>query len=143
MSKAQWKALALGLVAILTTIILAFAATAPITLAQVTNVSQYTDVKPSDYYFEALRGIVERYGCAIEYEDGTFRANRPVTRGELAENLNACLQQLERKIPNASADSPQENQASIASLEQKVQSLQQAVESIRRSRQGTPSNEPI
>jgi hypothetical protein len=142
MSKAQWKALALGLVAILTTIILAFAATAPITLAQVTNVSQFKDVKSGDYYYEALRSLVER-GCVVGYDDGTFQGNRPATRGEFAENLNSCLQQVERLIATASADSPQENQASIASLEQKVQSLQQAVESIRRCREGAPSNEPI
>jgi hypothetical protein len=143
MSKTQWKALALGLVAILTAIILAFATTMP-TLAQISSISQIADVKPSDYYYEALQSLVERYGCLTGFDDGTFRGDRPATRGEFALNLNTCLDKVTQLIaPSARTTSPQENQASIASLEQKVQSLQQAVELIRRSREVAPDNEPI
>jgi hypothetical protein len=143
MSKTQWKALALGLVAILTAIILAFATTMP-TLAQISSISQIADVKPSDYYYEALQSLVERYGCLTGFEDGTFRGDRPATRGEFALNLNTCLDKVIELIPaSARTTSPQENQASIASLEQKVQSLQQAVELIRRSREVAPDNGPI
>ena len=143
MSKTQWKALALGLVAILTAIILAFATTMP-TLAQISSISQIADVKPSDYYYEALQSLVERYGCLTGFEDGTFRGDRPATRGEFALNLNTCLDRVTELIrAGASTTSPQENQASIASLEQKVQSLQQAVELIRRSREVAPDNGPI
>jgi len=144
MSKTQWKALALGLVAILTAIILAFAATMPITLAQMTSINQFTDVKPTDYYYQALQSLVERYGCVVGYGDGTFEGDRPATRGELAQNLNTCLDRVTELIrAGGSTTSPQENQASIASLEQKVQSLQQAVELIRRSRECAPDNGPI
>jgi len=143
MSKTQWKALALGLVAMLTAIILAFATTMP-TLAQITSISQIADVKPSDYYYQALQSLVERYGCVVGYADGNFEGDRPATRGEFAQNLNACLDKVTELIAaRASTTSPQENQASIASLEQKVQSLQQAVELIRRSREGAPDNGPI
>lgn len=142
MSKTQWKALALGLVAILTAIILAFATTMP-TLAQISSISQIADVKPSDYYYEALQSLVERYGCLTGFEDGTFRGDRPATRGEFALNLNTCLDKVAELAVSARTTSPQENQASIASLEQKVQSLQQAVELIRRSREGAPDNGPI
>lgn len=143
MSKSQWKALVLGLVAILTAIILAFATTMP-TLAQVTSISQLKDVKSTDYYYQALQSLVENYGCLAGYADGTFRGDRPATRGEFAENLNACLQRVTELIAaSESTTSSQENQASIASLEQKVQSLQQAVESIRRSKEAAPENGPI
>jgi hypothetical protein len=142
MSKTQWKALALGLVAILTAIILAFATTMP-TLAQITSISQIADVKPSDYYYEALRSLVERYGCVAGYGDGNFEGDRPATRGEVAQNLNSCLDKVTEIAASARTTSPQENQASIASLEQKVQSLQQAVELIRRSREVAPDNGPI
>ncbi len=144
MSKTQWKALALGLVAILTAIILAFAAAMPITLAQITSINQFTDVKPNDYYYQALQSLVERYGCVAGYGDGTFQGDRPATRGEFAYNLNACLDKVTELIrAGASTTSPQENQASIASLEQRVQLIQQAVVKLIRSREGAPNNGPI
>jgi hypothetical protein len=65
---------------------------------QVTNVSQLSDVSPGDWAYEALRNLVERYGCIAGYPDGTFRGNRAMTRYEFAAGLNACLQQVERLI---------------------------------------------
>ncbi|NEP01844.1 MAG: iron uptake porin [Symploca sp. SIO2E9] len=65
---------------------------------QVTNVSQLRDVSPGDWAFEALRSLVERYGCIAGYPDGTYRGNRPTTRYEFAAGLNACLNQIERLI---------------------------------------------
>lgn len=67
-------------------------------LDQVTNVSQLRDVSPNDWAFEALRSLVERYGCIAGYPDGTFRGNRAMSRYEFAAGLNACLQQIERLI---------------------------------------------
>lgn len=143
MSKTQWKALALGLVAILTAIILAFATTMP-TLAQISSINQMTDVKPTDYYYQALQSLVERYGCLTGFDDGTFRGDRPTTRGEFALNLNTCLDKVTEIIrARANTTSTQENQASIASLEQRVQLIQQAVVKLIRSREGAPNNGPI
>ncbi|MBD2127660.1 iron uptake porin [Microcoleus sp. ZQ-A2] len=65
---------------------------------QVTNVSQLSDVRPTDWAYEALRSLVERYGCIAGYPDGTFRGNRAMTRYEFAAGLNACLQQIERQL---------------------------------------------
>ena len=62
--------------------------------AQVTSVSQLSDVKPTDWAFQALQSLVERYGCIAGYPDGTFRGNRAATRYELAAALNACLDQI-------------------------------------------------
>jgi BMFP domain-containing protein YqiC len=67
-------------------------------LDQVTNVSQLSDVSPGDWAFEALRSLVERYGCIAGYPDGTYRGNRALTRYEFAAGLNACLQQIESLI---------------------------------------------
>jgi len=67
-------------------------------MSQVTNVSQLSDVSPEDWAYEALRSLVERYGCIAGYPDGTFRGNRATTRYEFAAGLNACLQQVERLI---------------------------------------------
>jgi hypothetical protein len=67
-------------------------------LDQVTNVSQLRDVSPGDWAYEALRSLVERYGCIAGYPDGTFRGNRAMTRYEFAAGLNSCLQQIEQLI---------------------------------------------
>ncbi|MEQ8466313.1 iron uptake porin [Coleofasciculus sp. E1-EBD-02] len=69
-------------------------------MEQITNVSQLRDVSPGDWAYEALRSLVERYGCIAGYPDGTFRGNRAMTRYEFAAGLNACLQQIERLIGN-------------------------------------------
>ncbi|MGB5961708.1 MAG: iron uptake porin [Coleofasciculaceae cyanobacterium] len=71
---------------------------------QVTNVSQLRDVSPGDWAFEALRSLVERYGCIAGYPDGTFRGNRATSRFEFAAGLNACLNQVERLIQTSTAD---------------------------------------
>ena len=62
--------------------------------AQVTSVSQLSDVQPTDWAFQALQSLVERYGCIAGYPNGTFRGNRAATRYELAAALNACLDQV-------------------------------------------------
>ncbi|HEY9615024.1 iron uptake porin, partial [Allocoleopsis sp.] len=67
-------------------------------MSQITNVTQLRDVSPGDWAFEALRSLVERYGCIAGYPDGTYRGNRSTSRYEFAAGLNACLQQIERII---------------------------------------------
>ncbi|MCG9890754.1 MAG: iron uptake porin [Thermosynechococcaceae cyanobacterium MS004] len=67
-------------------------------LEQVTSVSQLSDVQPTDWAFQALQSLVERYGCIAGYPDGTFKGNRAATRYELAAALNACLDQVSDKF---------------------------------------------
>ena len=45
-------------------------------IEQVTSVSQLSDVQPTDWAFQALQSLVERYGCIAGYPDGTYRGNR-------------------------------------------------------------------
>jgi len=74
------------------------------TLGQVTSVSQLTDVRPTDWAFQALQSLVERYGCIVGYPDKTFRGNRATTRFEFAAGLNACLDKIQELIAAATAD---------------------------------------
>jgi hypothetical protein len=67
-------------------------------MAQVTSVSQLTDVKPTDWVFQALQSLVERYGCIAGYPDRTFRGNRALTRYEFAAGVNACLDRVNELI---------------------------------------------
>jgi Carbohydrate-selective porin, OprB family/S-layer homology domain len=71
---------------------------------QVTSVSQLTDVKPTDWAFQALQSLVERYGCIVGYPDKTYRGNRALTRYEFAAGLNACLDKIQELIAAATAD---------------------------------------
>ncbi len=61
-------------------------------IGQVTSVSQFSDVQPTDWAFQALQSLVERYGCIAGYPNGTYRGNRALTRYEFAAGLNACLE---------------------------------------------------
>ncbi|WP_373481221.1 iron uptake porin [Geminocystis sp.] len=67
-------------------------------MSQINSVSQLRDVSPTDWAFEALRSLVERYGCIVGYPDRTFRGNRALSRYEFAAGLNACLNSMERLI---------------------------------------------
>jgi len=58
---------------------------------QVTSVTQFSDVQPTDWAYSALSNLVERYGCVAGYPNGTFRGGRAMTRYEAAALLNACL----------------------------------------------------
>ena len=58
---------------------------------QVTSVSQFSDVRPTDWAYQALTNLVERYGCVAGYPDGTYRGGSSMTRYEAAALLNACL----------------------------------------------------
>ncbi|MGF1516505.1 MAG: iron uptake porin [Nodosilinea sp.] len=60
-------------------------------LAQITSVSELSDVLPSDWAFQALQSLVENYGCIQGYPDRTFRGQRSLTRFEFAAGLNSCL----------------------------------------------------
>ena len=56
---------------------------------QVTSISQFTDLRPSDWAYQALSNLVERYGCVAGYPNGTFRGGQAMTRFEAAALLNA------------------------------------------------------
>jgi len=72
-------------------------------MSQVTSVSQLRDIRPTDWSFQALQSLVERYGCIAGYPDGSYRGNRALTRFEFAAGLNACLDRINELIAAATA----------------------------------------
>lgn len=66
--------------------------------SQVTNVNQLRDVSPTDWAYEALRSLVDRYGCISGFPNQTYRGNQALSRYEFAAGLNSCLNQIERLI---------------------------------------------
>jgi hypothetical protein len=67
-------------------------------MSQVTSVSQLSDVQLSDWAFQALQSLVERYGVIAGYPDSTFRGDRAMTRYEFAAGLNAALERINEQI---------------------------------------------
>lgn len=109
-------------------------------LAQVTSVTQFSDVSPSDWAYEALTFLAnsEDQGgldCLEGYPDGTYRGNRALTRYEFAAGLAACLD----AISGAQLDAEQltriealqrEFAAELAALRGRVDALEAAVDKL-------------
>ncbi|MEM9544177.1 MAG: S-layer homology domain-containing protein, partial [Cyanobacteria bacterium P01_E01_bin.42] len=55
--------------------------------AQFTGASQFSDVSPGDWAFQALDDLVRRYDCLKGYPNGTYRGNRALSRYEFAAGL--------------------------------------------------------
>lgn len=70
----------------------------PVDVGQVTSIDQLSDVEPTDWAFQALQSLLERYGCVAGYPDGTFQGARPTTRSEMVAVLNACLSVLSQRL---------------------------------------------
>jgi hypothetical protein len=109
-------------------------------IGQVNSVSQLRDISPSDWAYEALRSLVENYGCIAGYPDATFRGNKPMNRYEFAAGLNACLNQIEQSIASGTAivkedleklqKLTEEFGTELATLRGKVDSLEQRIATL-------------
>ncbi|MEM7580425.1 MAG: iron uptake porin, partial [Cyanobacteria bacterium P01_A01_bin.80] len=70
----------------------------PSLLSQQTSVDELSDVKPTDWAYQALKSLIERYDVKLGLPDGTFRGNRAVTRYEFAAGLAATLDKVNELI---------------------------------------------
>ena len=61
---------------------------------QVTSITQFSDVKPTDWAYQALSNLIERYGCVAGYPNGTYKGGQAMSRYEAAALLNACLDRI-------------------------------------------------
>ena len=89
--------------------------------SQVTNVNQLRDVSPTDWAYEALRSLVDRYGCIAGFPNQTYRGDQALTRYEFAAGLNSCLNQIERLIASNSSGVDQEQLDTINRLQQEFE----------------------
>lgn len=91
----------------------------PDALGQVTSVSQLSDVQPTDWAYQALQSLVERYGCIVGYPDSTYRGQSAITRYEFAAGLNACLDRISELLAASTADlATQEDLATLQRLQE-------------------------
>ena len=77
-------------------------------LGQVNSVFLLKDVSATDWAFQSLKSLVEKYSCVAGYPDGTFRGNRALSRYEFAAVLDSCLRQVETLINSDSAPSKED-----------------------------------
>ncbi|MEM8831725.1 MAG: iron uptake porin [Cyanobacteria bacterium P01_G01_bin.19] len=106
-------------------------------MSQITNVQQLRDVSPTDWAYEALRSLVDRYGCISGFPNQTYRGSQPLSRYEFAAGLNSCLNQIERLIAssdNVSSEDvaiiqrlSQEFEAELATIDGRVDSLESQI----------------
>jgi hypothetical protein len=73
-------------------------------MSQVTSVSQLADVQPTDWAYQALQSLVERYGIIQGYPDGLFRGNRALTRYEFAAGVNAAMDRITQLVANGTTN---------------------------------------
>ena len=58
---------------------------------QVTSIDQFPDVRPTDWAYQALSNLIERYGCVAGYPDGTYQGrpgHDPLRSGGPAQRLS-------------------------------------------------------
>ena len=72
-------------------------------ITQTNNIQQLKDIKPTDWSYQALKDLIERYGCISGFPNRTYRGEEIISRAEFAAGLNACLNQLETIIANPTA----------------------------------------
>ncbi len=64
------------------------------------GVLPFSDVKPTDWAYQSLKLLVERYSCLVG-SPSIFGPHRAATRVELAMGLNACLGKIGDRITSA------------------------------------------
>ncbi|MEB3202089.1 MAG: iron uptake porin [Synechococcus sp.] len=93
---------------------------------QVTSVTQFSDVQPTDWAYQALSNLVEKYGCVAGYPNGTYKGGQAMTRFEAAALLNACLDRV-TEVTDELERLMTEFKAELATLNGRVDGLEKKV----------------
>ncbi|MCP9777637.1 MULTISPECIES: iron uptake porin [unclassified Cyanobium] len=93
---------------------------------QVTSVTQFSDVQPTDWAYQALSNLVEKYGCVAGYPNGTYKGGQAMTRYEAAALLNACLDRV-TEVTDELQRLMEEFKAELATLRGRVDGLEKKV----------------
>jgi hypothetical protein len=71
-------------------------------------VHQLRDIAPTDWAYQALVTLIERYHLSLVAEDGLFQGDRPLNRAEFAVILQSALTTLEQRQRNGEAIAPED-----------------------------------
>ncbi len=103
---------------------------------QVISINQFSDVRPTDWAYQALSNLIERYGCVAGYPDGTYRGGKAMTRYEAAALLNACLDRIS-EVTDELKRLMKEFEKELAVLRGRVDGLEARVGELEASRFST------
>ena len=93
---------------------------------QVTSAASFSDVRPTDWAYQALANLVDRYGCVAGYPNGSFRGGGTISRFEAAALLQSCLDRVQERTDELRRLS-KEFQAELAQLRGRVDGLEARV----------------
>lgn len=106
---------------------LALGAVSPVMAAPATS-GQFPDVAPTNWAYQAILNLRERYGCTVGFPDGTFRPGDNATRAQMAALVNHCLDNISTYVDEKDAALAQalrsEFRAELAKLNVRVTSLE-------------------
>ncbi|MBE9035987.1 iron uptake porin [aff. Roholtiella sp. LEGE 12411] len=115
--KNVWNVCHLSVLAFTTTLSLAskvFANEAPPTpFTKINAVSELAEIQSTDWAFQSLKSLMERYGVVAGHPDNTFGGNRAMTRDEFAASLAATMNRINELT---SADANQVYQKDLETL---------------------------
>ncbi len=100
------------------------------TSEQATSITQFTDVKPTDWAYQALGNLIEKYGCIAGMTDSKFAGGQTLTRFEAAALLNACLERVtevtdeQNRLANDFAKELTLIRGQVAKLDKKIGSVE-------------------
>lgn len=100
---------------------------------QATSVTQLSDVQPTDWAYQALSSLVERYGCVSGFPDGRFKGSQPISRYEAAALLNSCLDRVSQ-VTDDLRRLMQEFEKELAVVKGRVGSLQKRLDTYEAQR---------
>jgi hypothetical protein len=95
----------------------------------VDQVTDPSDIKPTDSTAQSVPSQGERYGCLSGYGDSSYQGDRPISRYEFAAVLNACLNQLNQRINSNTGE--RATQEDLAVPKRQLETLKSELERLR------------
>lgn len=92
--------------------------------AMATPQSQFSDVQPSNWAYQAILNLRNSYGCAAGFPDGTFRAGEPATRAQLVALTSACLDEIATYVDAKDAALASALRAEVGTVSNRVTRLE-------------------
>jgi hypothetical protein len=75
-------------------VVTAVLATSMVAPAMATPAPQFSDVQPSNWAYQSILNLRDKYGVVAGFPDGTFRPGQPATRAQLAALVSASLDRI-------------------------------------------------
>jgi len=102
----------------------------------VSTVSQFGDVRPTDWAYQALSTLIARHGCVAGHPNGTYLGGQAISRYEAAALLQACLDRVS-EVTDALKRLIQEFERELAVLKGRVDGLEARVGELEATRFST------